>query len=585
MKGIATELRVKKAVILAGGQNTALAPLTNYCPTWMFPVLNKPIIEYTIDSLKKNGFEEIIISCSDGEMSDAFKQASASGITVTCHKDDRPRGTAGTLKDLEKSLEKEPFLVINGNLFIGHIDLAELIKFHCDTGSMITAGVFRDNRTNGACENVTITSHKTIKDFHMIHSSVERRSPWKPSGVYLFNPSVLSFIDQEKYMDIKEQLIPVLLRESLNVSAFEIKGFHNCINSMNDYITINRDLLMNGNNTGFGEKKEIAKGVWAGKDVVISPNAYLLGPLVIGDGCQIKDYAQIIGPTVIGNKCQISEGSLIRESILWDGASIANSSKVEYSVVGVNSCVPANLNIKNMIVLNGLRIGDANLIPSGYSIKSIVTLSNSGSITCSPQKIYRAVKRIIDIALSTTGIILSLPLFLLFAIAIKIDSPGPVFYIQRRCGKGGKLFNMIKFRTMITDAEKLKRELINKKENDGPMFKISNDPRITRLGRILRNSSFDEIPQLINVLKGEMSLVGPRPLIMNEMKLNPSWRDTRLKVKPGITGLWQTNGRSMTGFHDWIKHDVHYVKNQSLWLDIKILLKTIKVVIKRIGSC
>jgi lipopolysaccharide/colanic/teichoic acid biosynthesis glycosyltransferase/ADP-glucose pyrophosphorylase len=584
MKGLSTKLCVKKAVILAGGQKTALAPLTNYCPTWMFPVLNRPVIEYTIDFLKKNGFKEIIISYSDGEMSDAFKQAGASGVTITYHKEDRPRGTAGTLKDIEKCFENESFLVINSNLFVGYIDLAKFITFHFETGSMITVGVFRNNSTNGANENVTITSHKTIKGFHMIHSSIERRSPWKPSGIYLFNPSVLRFIDQEKYMDIKEQLIPVLGKESLKVSAFEIKDFHHCINSMNDYVTINRDLLINGNNTDFVEKEEIANGVWVGKDVVISPNAYLLGPLVIGDGCQIKDNAQIIGPTVIGNRCQISEESFIRESILWDGASIANSSRVEYSVVGGNSCVPANLNIKNMIVLNGLKIGDANLIPSGYSIKSIATLSDSVSITANPQKIYRVTKRIMDVALSAAGIILSLPFLLLAAIAIKIDSPGPVFYIQKRCGKGGKLFNMIKFRTMISDAEKLKKELIHKKQNDGPMFKISNDPRITRLGRILRNTSLDEIPQLINVLKGEMSLVGPRPLIMNEMKLNPSWRDTRLMVKPGITGLWQTNGRSMTGFHDWIRHDVYYVKKQSLWLDMKIILKTIKVVLKKVGA-
>jgi lipopolysaccharide/colanic/teichoic acid biosynthesis glycosyltransferase/dTDP-glucose pyrophosphorylase len=585
MEGLSNKLYVKKAVILAGGQKTSLAPLTNYCPIWMFPVLNRPVIEHTIDSLKKNGFKEIIISCSDGETSDAFKQSGASGITVTCHKEDRPRGTAGTLKDLEKCLENEPFLVINSNLFVGYIDLEKFIKFHCETGSIITIGVFRDNSTNGVCENVTITSHNTIKGFHMIHSSTERRSPWKPSGIYLFNPSVFRFIDQEKYMDIKEQLIPVLTRESLKVSVCEIKDFHHCINSMNDYITINRDLLMNGNNTAFVEKQEIANGVWVGKDVMISPNAYLLGPLVIGDGCQIKDRAQIIGPAVIGNRCQISEGSLIRESILWDGASIANSSRVEYSVIGNCSQIPAHLGIKNMIVLNGFKIGNANLIPSGYSIKSIATLSDSISITANPQKIYRVTKRIMDIVLSAAGIILSLPLLLLFGIAIKIGSPGPVFYIQKRCGKGGKLFNMIKFRTMVADAEKLKRELIHKKENDGPMFKISNDPRITRLGRILRKTSLDEIPQLINVLKGEMSLVGPRPLIMNEMKLNPSWRDTRLKVKPGITGLWQTNGRSMTGFHDWIRHDIYYVKNQSFWLDIKILLKTIKVVIKRIGSC
>jgi undecaprenyl-phosphate galactose phosphotransferase len=113
---------------------------------------------------------------------------------------------------------------------------------------------------------------------------------------------------------------------------------------------------------------------------------------------------------------------------------------------------------------------------------------------------------------------------------------------------------------------------------------MPNDPRVTRLGRILREISFDEIPQLYNILKGEMSLVGPRPLIMDEMKFSPSWRDTRLQVRPGITGLWQIQGRSDAPFHDWVRYDIGYVKNRSLWMDIKILLKTIKVLLKRSGA-
>jgi lipopolysaccharide/colanic/teichoic acid biosynthesis glycosyltransferase len=333
----------------------------------------------------------------------------------------------------------------------------------------------------------------------------------------------------------------------------------------------------------FGDKEEIAKGVWAGKDVRISPNAYLLGPIVIGDGCSIKDGAQIIGPTVIGNGSQISEGVLVRESILWDGTTLSNGSRVEYSIVGKGSHVPDNFCLRNMIALNGLKIGDANLISSDNGIKGVVDLAEIRSINGS-HKIYKITKRIMDVVFSAVGIILFLPLFLLIAIAIKIDSAGPVFYKQKRSGIGGKLFRMLKFRTMIDNAESLQKELLSKNEVDGPLFKISNDPRITKLGRILRKTSLDEIPQLLNVLKGKMSLVGPRPLIMDEMKFSQSWRDARLNVKPGITGLWQIQGRSEAPFHDWIRYDVYYVRNQSLWLDIKILFKTIKVVFKKVGA-
>jgi len=584
MNGLSIALQVKKAVILAGGQGTKLAPLTNYCPSWLFPILDRPLIEYTIDFLKKNAFKDVIIALPEEEkIPDYFRQNGTSGINIQYHKEDRPRGTAGTLKDLEKLLDEEPFLVINSNVFVGDIDLAKFIKFHMETGSMVTVGVHKGHNGNGVEENVTITSDKEIKSFHIIHSSVDRRSPWKPSGIYLFDPSVLRFIDQKNYMDVKEQLIPALQEKALNVSAYEIKGRHFCINSTNDYINVQRELLLKDGHADFGDKEEIAKGVWVGKDVEISANAYLLGPVIIGDGCSIKDWAQIIGPTVIGNRSQISEGALVRESIVWDGTTLSNGSKIEYSIIGKGSHVPDNFHLKNMIALNGLKIGDANLIPTDNGIKGVVDLAEIRSIKGS-HKIYKITKRIMDVGFSAVGIVLLLPLFLLIAIAIKIDSPGPVFYKQKRCGIGGKLFRMLKFRTMIDNAESLQKELLSKNEVDGPLFKISDDPRVTKLGRILRKTSLDEIPQLLNVLKGKMSFVGPRPLIMDEMKFSQSWRDIRLKIKPGITGLWQVQGRSQAPFHNWIRYDVYYVKNQSLWLDIKILFKTIKVVLKKVGA-
>jgi lipopolysaccharide/colanic/teichoic acid biosynthesis glycosyltransferase len=341
---------------------------------------------------------------------------------------------------------------------------------------------------------------------------------------------------------------------------------------------------LKNNYNDFEGKEEIVNRVWVGKDVKISPRAYLLGPIFIGDRCEIKDWVQIIGPTVIGNRCQISEEVIIRESIIWNDVSLSKRSMIEYSIVGGNADIPDNFYSKNMVLLNGLSVRDVNLIPSDQSIKGIINLSDIVSTIGGRQKIYEISKRIMDVTLSAFGIILLFPLFLLIAIAIKMDSPGPIFYIQKRCGKGGGLFGMLKFRTMVANAERLQKELIAKNEIDGPIFKMPNDPRVTRLGGILRETSFDEIPQLYNILKGEMSLVGPRPLIMDEMKFSPSWRDTRLKVKPGITGLWQIQGRSEAPFHDWIRYDVFYVKNQSLWMDIKIVFKTIKVVLKKSGA-
>lgn len=174
------------------------------------------------------------------------------------------------------------------------------------------------------------------------------------------------------------------------------------------------------------------------------------------------------------------------------------------------------------------------------------------------------------------------PVFLVAAVLIKLDSPGPVFFFQRRCGKGGREFRMLKFRTMVLNAESLKDKLKN--ETDGPMFKVSRDPRVTRVGRFLRSLSIDELPQLVNVLQGTMSLVGPRPLARAEMSMNNAWMEARLSVKPGMTGLWQIKGRETHKFSDWVTYDMEYVAGRSLLGDVKILAQTIPAVLRRRGA-
>lgn len=195
---------------------------------------------------------------------------------------------------------------------------------------------------------------------------------------------------------------------------------------------------------------------------------------------------------------------------------------------------------------------------------------------------YSAFKRVIDITGAVFGIFFFSPLFILMPLLIKLDSPGPVFFIQKRCGKGGKEFGMYKFRSMIKDADMLKSQL--QSEVEGSVFKVKDDPRITRMGRFLRRTSLDELPQLFNVLAGNMSLVGPRPLAEEEMSADENWRRLRLTVKPGITGLWQIKGRGNREFSDWIRYDTKYIMNRSLLLDIKILLMTVVVVLKGKGA-
>ncbi|MEP0828578.1 MAG: sugar transferase [bacterium] len=193
-------------------------------------------------------------------------------------------------------------------------------------------------------------------------------------------------------------------------------------------------------------------------------------------------------------------------------------------------------------------------------------------------------KKILDRVGAALGIILAAPLLLITAIAIKIDSEGPVIYRQKRTGCNGRVFDMFKFRTMTNGAERLKEQLQHLNEMSGPVFKIKNDPRVTRIGRFLRKYSIDELPQLFNVLKGDMSLVGPRPPLPREVEQYAPWQHRRLSVKPGVTCLWQVNGRNKIDFEEWMKLDLQYIDRWSLKEDIRILAKTVPTVLKGSGS-
>ena len=193
-------------------------------------------------------------------------------------------------------------------------------------------------------------------------------------------------------------------------------------------------------------------------------------------------------------------------------------------------------------------------------------------------------KRMVDIVGSSVVLILFLPVAVLIALAIKLTTPGPVFFVQERCGLNGRLFKLLKFRTMVRNAEELKSDLLSYNEMSGPVFKMRDDPRVTFVGRFLRKFSLDELPQLINVVKGDMSLVGPRPPTPDEVRKYDRWQRRRLSVKPGLTCLWQISGRSHVDFDEWMKLDLEYIDRWSLGLDVRILLRTIPAVILGTGA-
>ena len=200
-------------------------------------------------------------------------------------------------------------------------------------------------------------------------------------------------------------------------------------------------------------------------------------------------------------------------------------------------------------------------------------------------KAYDILKRFIDIIIGTIGLIVCIPIFIIIGIAIKIDSKGPVFFKHKRIGKHGKKLEIYKFRTMIENAEEAMKNFTEEQKKEfAENFKLENDPRVTRVGKILRKTSLDELPQIINILKGEMSIIGPRPVVRSELKKYGSNQDKFLSVAPGLTGYWAANGRSDVSYEERMALELYYVNNRSLILDMKIFFKTIGSVLKGRGA-
>lgn len=234
---------------------------------------------------------------------------------------------------------------------------------------------------------------------------------------------------------------------------------------------------------------------------------------------------------------------------------------------------------------------DCSILPRLFEvITDEIIIREVGGISLVPLKKKRisgfdlVLKTLEDYALTLLGLLIFWPVLLATAIAIKIDTRGPVFFKQERVGKDGKPFNFVKFRSMVVNAEEIRHELDNEKDEDDLLWKIQDDPRITRVGKWIRKFSIDEAPQIFNVLAGQMSLVGPRPGLPDEVDRYKGWHRLRLNVKPGITGMWQVNGRSDLPFDEMVKYDLYYIERWSLWLDLKTILRTITAVISRKGA-
>ncbi|MDU3526237.1 sugar transferase [Clostridium sp.] len=199
--------------------------------------------------------------------------------------------------------------------------------------------------------------------------------------------------------------------------------------------------------------------------------------------------------------------------------------------------------------------------------------------------LYKVSKRALDVIASFLGLVILSPILLIVAILIKLESKGPAIFAQSRIGLNGEEFKMYKFRSMVQNAEELKEKLAKQNEMSGPMFKMKNDPRVTKVGKFIRKTSIDELPQLLNILKGDMTLVGPRPSLPKEVQKFEPWMLKRLEVKPGLTCYWQVSGRNNIDFEEWMNLDLKYVNDMNFWLDIKLIFKTVAVLFGDKNAC
>lgn len=308
----------------------------------------------------------------------------------------------------------------------------------------------------------------------------------------------------------------------------------------------------------------LAPGVWVTDGVEIAETARLFGPLILQSGVQVGSDALIAGPAVLGPRAKVAAGAVLVRC-----------------VVGSAAHVPAGATYTDAL-LSTSELGELQVFETRAPLVSLQADGRwDGSappalVPPRAQAFHAGVKRTLDFVLAAVGLIALSPLLLLVAALVKLTSPGPIFFGHHREGRGGRIFRCWKFRTMVERAHAQQRALYNTNTVDGPQFKMPNDPRITPLGRILRVTNIDELPQLFNVVRGEMSLIGPRPSPFRENQICVPWRAARLSVRPGITGLWQVcrRERATGDFHQWIYYDILYVRHQSLALDVRIFLAT-----------
>lgn len=559
-----------RAIILAGcGDERLGSPLTDDSPAAALPVAGKPLVALLLDYLEGHGMSAAVVACCRWpHLVERSVEMRSGRMPVTTVLEQPQTGSANLVFRLA-SAWSETLLVAMGDV-LADIDLEAAVLDHKRRGALATVvacsadhpchygevGIDRDGAVVmvGSESLVLKGGHRTAN-----------------SGICLLEPHALSYVPRGKSFDLTRDLLPLLVEKDLPVFASHQAGYWRAIGTVEQYRLANVDVLegrVRGVSPG-GE--QLSPGVWVDADAAIDPEANLRPPVCIGRGSRIERDA-VVGPdTVLGEDVHVKRGAVIAGSVILERSRVGLATRLEKVVARGNE-------LAGKAASDCTRVGDREVLEP-----------------LRPTDFSRIAKNAFDRTMALVALALLSPLMLHIALLIKLDSPGPVFYTQLRVGEGrrsngrcyqGRVIEVIKFRTMYQDADRRLKEVLARNEyGSAPFVKIREDPRITRVGRLLRATSLDELPQLINVLRGDMALVGNRPLPLYEAEmLSDEWQQIRFRAPAGLTGLWQISGRSDLSAEERMILDNYYALTRSFWSDIKILLVTIPALLARRGA-
>lgn len=530
-----------------------------------FAISSEPIADVILDGLSKNlcldGDTNTVISAPEGWSVDPG--AATSKIIAY-------RENVSICSELLQKTKRNSWLVVSDGRFATQVDSGLLDKVLASAQADVLA-VNVEPESLGKRDKVRLTTQGKVAGFRRLYSDSAEPVPiptdW-PHHIFI-KTNVLGQVAPDRDLP---QSFSVLLRRcrsnAVTLTAVNVGGVALDLETEDGFLDFCRAKLSKIQGSRFKIHNSNT----------ISPDSRLIGKVLLGKNIHIGTKAIIVGPTIIGNNVRIGSSAVINSSIIGPGVCVPVNQLVQNRVVKGPQCnwkrlTRATNNNSNMIVSTKFGLSRQQRIKDTF--RSWPRFSYAGCF-----------KRIADIVAAAIVLILFAPVLPIVALIMKLTSRGPVFFKDIRQGLHGKEFNCLKFRSMIVGADEIQDKLRSVSEVDGDHYKMEDDPRLSGVGRFLRDTYIDEVPQFLNVLFGQMSVVGPRPSPESENTLCPSWRDVRLSVRPGITGLWQVcrTRQPMKDFQEWIHYDTKYVRDLSLKTDLWVCWQTIKKLVRNFAK-